>query len=189
MVDKVSISSLTILESRFNREEYFTVLNYINQHSKTLSFISDLLASVCPVIVMNLGKNKYPIDHLDELMWLKNKTSDLEIEIVDIGKAKSKNAIQQRICNRYRHQLLTSINHKDLYGLEKIWQDKYDREPMLERPGQYAEMIGCERKVPTRHFEKLRKKLEITAIRQESDTPVNNVSLSNLTKHIPPKNE
>jgi hypothetical protein len=153
-------------------------------------FLALLIQSISPLKVYRLKRKYYPVEHLDELHFIRSIALETSINVVEVAVAKSENEIEQVINQRYYLSCLTNRNCKDLFGLELMWEREFGYSPLLTQK-KYVDILHCNRALLNRHRKALDSK-EQNRIAESNpqdrlvdplDTPF---SLADATKNIPP---
>lgn len=142
-----------------------------------------LIQSISPLKVYRFKRKYYPVEHLDELYFIRSIAPETSIDVVEVTVAKRENEIEQAICQRQYLSCLTNRNCKDLFGLELMWEREFGYSPLLTQK-KYADMLHCNRALLNRHRKALSNPQD--RLVDPLDSPF---SLADATKDIPPNEE
>lgn len=149
-----------------------------------------LIQSISPLKVYRFKRKYYPVEHLDELYFIRSIAPETSIDVVEVAAAKSENEIEQAICQRSYLSCLTNRNCNDLYGLEARWEREFGYSPQLTQK-KYASMLRCNRTSLNRRRKALDKEghksnAKSNSLEQHLDPLDTPFSLADATKNIPP---
>ncbi|SBT15143.1 hypothetical protein [Vibrio celticus] len=180
MVTTVSVEKLKIQAAIYPNDEIARYLNHLTAHPHALD---PLLACISPIKVVKYKRKLYPVEYLDEILWLRSHYPETKIASITVEAVKSIAEVDQHIYTRLILKHLPSINNKDLYGLEQKWKEQINSgySPLLSQK-QWAQLINCERSSLHRHRKQLTTSLETSS---KEHTESKTFTWENATRQIP----
>lgn len=158
MLKTVSVQTLEIQAAIYPNDEIARHLNRLTEHADVLDF---LIAHISPIKVVKYKRKLYPVEYLDEVLWLRSHFPEVLITSFTIETAKTIADVEQHIYSRLILKHLSSMNNKDLHGLEQKWKEQSNGRylPRLTQK-QWTQLLNCERSLLLRHRKQLIKSHE-----------------------------
>jgi hypothetical protein len=150
-------------------------------------FIPLLLDSLMPIKTIRCRKKLYPVEWVDEIMWLQHCCPELEVDVIILQSTNNVDVVKKALHQRQYLRYLDDVSSKDLYGLEQIWQSTSSYSPLLSQKD-YTAMLGCNRSSLNRHYSTLLTAQETSpqqCIVSIPDTTNRHFSWEQNTEHIP----
>ncbi|MFB9142574.1 hypothetical protein ACFFUO_07015 [Vibrio artabrorum] len=183
MVTAISLKKINIQTEIYPHDEIARYLNHLTAHPHVLDC---LIACISPIKVVQYRRKLYPVEYLDELLWLRSHYPETQIVSITVEVVNSIAEVNQHIYTRLILKHLSSINNKDLYGLEQKRKEQInsDYSPFLNQK-QWAQLINCERSLLRRHHKQLTESQEISP---EAHIHSGDFTWQKVTRQIPSNN-